>query len=79
MAIKAAKLKAASGPWKRGGMRSFMGLNSVDVTETGGSGSENEIKNPKASVFVAFDALVIAKDGDAIGERVVVNVNESGT
>ena len=55
-----------------------MGLNSVDVTETSGSGSENEIENPKAFVFVAFDSLVVAKDGDAIGERVVVNVNETG-
>ena len=79
MAIKAAKPRAASGPWKRGGIWSFIGLNSVGVDKTGGSGSENEIQNPKAFVFVAFDSLVVAKDGDAIGERVVVNVNESGT
>ncbi len=55
-----------------------MGLDSVDVTKTSGSGSENEIKNPKARVFVAFDSLVIAKNCDSIGERVVVNVNETG-
>jgi len=77
-AIRRRKPKAQSGPWKRGGIRSFIGSNSVGVTETSGSGSENEIKNPKARVFVAFDSLVVAKNGDSIGERVVVNVNETG-
>ena len=77
-AIRRMKPRAQSGPWKRGGIRSFIGLNSVGVDETGGSGSENEIKNPKARVFVAFDSLVVAKNGDSIRKRVVVNVNETG-
>jgi hypothetical protein len=55
-----------------------MGLNSVDVAKTSGSGSKNEIKNPKAFVFVAFDSLIVAKNCDSIGKRVVVNVNETG-
>jgi hypothetical protein len=57
----------------------FHGLDSVDVSETSGGGGENEVENPKSGVFVAFDALVISKDSDSIGERVVVNVNETGT
>jgi len=77
MAIKAANPSAQSGPWKRGGIL-FMGLNSVGVDETGGSGSENEIKNPKARVFVAFDSLVITKNCDSIGERVPIYVHETG-
>jgi hypothetical protein len=55
----------------------FMGL-SGDVAETSGSGSENEVENPKAFVFVAFDALIITKDCDSIGETVPINVHETG-
>jgi hypothetical protein len=57
----------------------FHGLDSVDVSETSGSGSENEVENPKAFVFVAFDALVISEYGDTIGKGVPIHVNETGT
>jgi hypothetical protein len=55
-----------------------MGLDSVDVAETSGSGSENEIQNPKSGVFVAFDALVISEYGDTIGKTVPIHVHETG-
>jgi len=48
------------------------------IVKASGSGSENEIQNPKAFVFVAFDSLIVAKNGDSIRKRVVVNVNETG-
>ncbi len=43
------------------------------------SDGENQMENPKALIFVAFDALVVAEYCDAVGESVVVNVNEMGT
>ena len=55
----------------------FMGLNSVGVDER--NGSENQIQNPKAFVLIAFDTLVIAKNRDAVGKRIPINVGESGT
>ena len=48
------------------------------ISKTSGGGGENEVENPKASVFVAFDSLVVAKDSHTIGKCVVVNVNETG-
>jgi hypothetical protein len=57
----------------------FMALDSVDVTKTSGSGSENEVENPKSGVLVTFDSLVISEDSDTIGERVPIHVNETGT
>ena len=56
-------------------VRRFMGL----ISKTSRSRSENQIQNPKASLFVALDALVITEYGDVRGERVPINVNESGT
>ena len=52
----------------------FMGL----VGKTSGSGSENQIQNPQAFVFVAFDSLIVAEYGDSVGERVPINVGETG-
>lgn len=52
----------------------FMGL----ISKTGRSRSENQIQNPKAFILIAFDALVIAKNCHSVGERVPINVHESG-
>ena len=52
----------------------FIGL----VSKASRSRSENEIQNPKAFVFVALNALVVAEYGDVRGERVPIHVNESG-
>ena len=48
------------------------------VGKANGSRSENEIQNPKAFVFVALNALIVSKYGDAVGKRVPINVNETG-
>jgi hypothetical protein len=42
------------------------------------SGSENEVENPKALVFVAFDSLIVTEDSHTIGKTVPINVNETG-
>jgi hypothetical protein len=57
----------------------FHGLDSVDVAKASRGGGENEVQNPKAFVFVAFDSLVISEDSDAIGKGVPIHVNETGT
>ena len=49
------------------------------VGKTSRSRSKNQIQNPKAFVLIALDALIVAKNGDSIGECVPINVNESGT
>jgi hypothetical protein len=56
----------------------FMGLDSVGVAKASRGGGENEVQNPKAFVFVAFDSLVISEDSDSIGETVPINVHETG-
>lgn len=56
----------------------FHGLDSVDVSETSGSGSENEVENPKAFIFVTFDSLIVTENGNSIGKTVPINVNETG-
>jgi len=48
------------------------------VGKTNGSRSENQIQNPKAFVFIAFDSLIVAKDCHSVGERVPIHVHESG-
>ena len=42
------------------------------------SDGENQIENPKTLVFVAFDSLIVTEYCDAVGESVVVNVDETG-
>jgi hypothetical protein len=48
------------------------------ISKTSGNGGENQIQNPKAFIFVAFDTLIVAKDRDSIRETVVIYVNETG-
>jgi hypothetical protein len=57
----------------------FMGLDSVGVAKASRGGGENEVQNPKAFVFVAFDSLVISEDSDSIGKAVPIHVHETGT
>ncbi len=53
----------------------FMGLNSVGVDER--DGGDDQIQNPKASLFITFDALVITKDSDAATDTVVIYVKKA--